>query len=294
MFSQATNATQRYRLSLAGPRDELGQPASLAGRYDGSEAFSAKLWPGDDIAAVATLDAQWDDSLPGNPHDQDRPVVLLTVTADALVGVTPGVYRCQVLILPASEVWSDLFEVRPAPGTATALPAYCTLQDCQRVAPWLGEIEEISPLIQTNLAEQRQEARRWTDMLLQRHYRGERWYGNADRPLETSLDHLFWGIRRTGRDSTTLQGWLDDDRLVLTTASGRQLVRANAYYAVAEALKPQIGAKGDVSYQQLAAICRGEAERIVRGLTVEVDTSDPADGIGDVPIDLSSVDVIPC
>ena len=97
---------------------------------------------------------------------------------------------------------------------------------------------------------------------------------------------------RSGRSDVQLQEWLDDDRLVTTGPTGRAIVRWNALHALAEVLEPQVGQKGEESYQTLARRYRRKAAALLPTIAAEVDTTDPADGQGDVVIDLGTVDTL--
>ncbi len=263
-------------------RDETG--VAIANTYDGTEPLSLALWAGEDQAAA---------SLPGSTvawlSAAAGTVTLRLAQADTAT-LAEGAYRLRVRMTDGSDL-VDCYEARltvtAAPGTATAPAVYCSYREVQDVlAGWVGQLQDDSDL--AGYLDARAEARREFDRLLQRHYRGDRTWRR-----QTTLDHLLDGTTtpyRSGKDSATLQGYLDDDGLILTTACGYAVRHWCAMYAAALVLDRLVGAGDRTPYQAQAARLRQRCNDLAASLCVEVDTND--DGVGDLTIDLSVIDCL--
>jgi hypothetical protein len=127
--------------------------------------------------------------------------------------------------------------------------------------------------MQSDLAEQRNEAREWWDSLLQRH--SPKKSGSFDPNFRAGLGRNPW-----------LQDQLDADHLIVT----RQIRRANALYAISLLLDCQVGSRDKTSYQVLAHQYRAAADDMAKTITAEIDTNDDAQG--DVVIDMSQVPLL--
>jgi hypothetical protein len=256
--------------------------------YLGSETVTATVWPGGDMPETFAPSLTWEDP------DGQPPTLILAVDGDDTAELDAGDYFLQVTIDGSSRTIGR-FRLLATPGEGTAHPAYCTYSDMRRRAgAWLDNLLENSDL--SGFLLERAEARQWFDHLLQRH---------NPRPIyrSTTLDHLlpsWWGGGGQGRHDVTLQGWLDDDRLILTTPAGRRIVEANACYALYLACRGQITMEADDVYSRRARSFRSEAENIARGITAEIDTTytavdeeaDPivyvGDGVADLLVDLGT------
>lgn len=258
---QATNATREYGLVLAGPGG-----SSLAGLFDGSETFAAKIWAGDDQATGATLSAAWQ----AGQDFATAPtlVVVLTVARAAIEALPPGRYYLQVILGPGVH---DVHVVPPgttieltaAPGSGEAVPVYVSRQELLDECPWIEQVQGIED--QAGFAEQRGKAREWTDAAIQAAYRGG--IGGDD------WQDLVWGPGQGGTNPW-LQARLDADALVLTTPHGKRIRTANAQYAIARVLRHQVGAREKTSYQALAQEFARLAERTLRGAVAEILAAD--------------------
>lgn len=265
-------------------RDAGGDPVTT---YTSAATLAATVWPGDDRLASFSPTAAWTDAPAGT--------LTLTFAAAHTAALEPGEYPVLLAItaggLTAQQVVATL-RIRSAPGTAVAPPVYGTYDEMLVYAPWLGRLQAASD--QAGFREQRARARTWLDSLIQRHWRGDRGYSGGGS-LDTSLDALYEGgrARRWGAISRTLQAWLDADRLVRTGPTGAQIKECVAKKAIASVCAPQLGSPDkETSYQQLAVRFQREAEALAGCLTVEIDTSTPADGIGDIVVDLGTADIL--
>ncbi|HWE39524.1 MAG TPA: hypothetical protein VG406_23445 [Isosphaeraceae bacterium] len=251
--------------------------------YSAADVLTARVWAGGGQPTLATPAVAW--------APQGPPYYQVTLAASQAAALGPGQWYCLVTVALAGtttsqEAFDGVLVVTDAPGTATAPRVYCGRVDMVRIAPWIESVGASGQ--QAGFADERGVARDFTETLLQRHYRGNRWF-----PRQGTLDHLLdgvLGLYRPGRQDVTLQGWLDAGGLILAGPTGTQVVRANAYLALAEVLEPLIGDRGKTSYQALAARFRARGEEILINLTPEIDTD--GDGKADVVIELGNVDVL--
>jgi hypothetical protein len=258
--------------------DDLGQPVS----YLSADTPSAQFWAGDSTANLFTPTVAWINPTAGS--------VRVSWLAAAVASITPGDYTLRVRVTTAAtsviiERWRGSVRLAAGPGSQTNPAAYHTYSDMLQWAPWLEDLASRSG--RSGFALQRGEARVWMDRLIQRHYRA------PSDVRDDSLDHIYDGLRRrrTGADDPTLQGYLDDDLLILTGPQGKAVIKACALYASALVAQAQIGAGDDSEvYQKRAVMLFGMADDAVATLTVLIDTDD--DNVGDLAIDLSMVDVI--
>jgi hypothetical protein len=279
---QTLDTTRDYLLTLSHPDERQ----SLAGVFTGDETMEGTIWAGEDQAELASFSAGWAGSIDGNPTSLPNPVVGMTVTAGAISSLSPGVYEFRVTIPEtATEIYRGQIDLRAGPGTATAPSTYCSVKALLDVAPEIANLQAVNDT--AGFADQRQTARDMFDALLQSHYRA----GGAN--TQTTLDHLLDGGTsfRTGANDATLQAWLDDDRLVLTTPDGRMIVRWNALTTAWLILKREMGGRGE-EYRDRARSYKREADALAACITAEIDTTTTADGVGDIYISLACHDTL--
>ena len=280
--SQAINTTRERGLELSG----IGG-ASLLGKFDGTETFSAKLWAGDDRSPAATLTAAWDPDLASNPAGVAKPRVKLTIASSAVASCTPGTYYLQVLINPGTDnvpVLPDgsTYELTPGPGTGTIGTAYCTLDQCRKFVPWIDQAIAKHPAVQLDLAELRYEARCWVDEVALARARRilERQAIRHDpvewvEPITPTSGVDFgpqWGV--SVYPDTTLRTQLEAiedslaaDRLVLSPA----VVRAAAYRTAFLVCDPLYGTQEDQTpWQKRAAVSLERSKRLLAATTLVV------------------------
>lgn len=280
--SQAVNTTRRRGLDLSG----IGG-ASLAGTFDGSETFSAVLWAGDNRAPAATLLAEWDPSLAGNPATVAHPRVRLTVSKDAVGSCTPGTYYLQVLLDPDGQAIPILpegstYELSPGPGSGVIGTSYVTLDQCKRFTPWLAQAFAKDPTLQADLAEQLYEARCWVDevamararrILEKQMTRHEPVVTVAPVTISSGVDFgPEWGV--SIYPDTTLEAQLEGiadalaaDGMVIDSA----VRRATAYRTAFLVCDPLYGTQQDQTpWQKRAAISRERSSRLLACTTLKV------------------------
>jgi len=242
----------------------------------------AKVWPGDDRAPILTI--------AGDATDAATGYFAVTFAADDTASVAEGLYRYQVLATEGGTtvtVFDGRIRISGIPGTATAPTTYCSFEDMKRLAPWIEDLADADE-DQAGFAEQRGEARKWLDVLAQKHYRVP---GIGNR--QTSLDHLLGYGDTVGDRDATLQGWLDDDRLILDD----DVVRACAHYAIAEVCTGKLtpGTVGSgAGYSQFAAYHRAQARGKASTLALRLDTTETPDGECDVVIRLGTTNTWYC
>jgi hypothetical protein len=253
--------------------------SAITGTFTGSEALAASVWAGDDQAALFAPTAAWLSATNGT--------VTLSVSASDSATLIPGARYHVQLTVGTRRVRVGWLSVLPSPGTGTAARVYCTLDEVLALAPgWVSSLQETDDL--SGLAEQRAKARKWTDGVIQAHYRRD-----TSVPRQDSLDHLLYGTGyRYPVHDVQLQTWLDDDRLILTTPTGERIKSANAYYTLHLICEGQIGRDGDDTFRRLSARYRSMAGNELSQCTAEIDTTTVKDGVGDLFIDLSVVDRI--
>lgn len=265
-------------------RDALGAAVTS---YTGSATLAATCWPGDDRPAAFAPTATWLDAAAGT-------IALGCAAADTAT-LDPGDYPVLLAITASGRTAKQVvatLRILAAPGSGTAPAVYGSYDELLRYAPWLARLKADSD--QAGFAEQRARARTWFDSLIQRHWRGDRGYYGGQSP-DDSLDYLYDRGRpyRTGAISTTLQGWLDAGRLVLTGPTGAAIRECVARKAIALVCAPQLGSPDkETSYQALARRFAREADALASQITAEIDTTPTPDGVGDLAIDLSASDVL--
>jgi hypothetical protein len=238
--------------------------------FTGAATLAAEVWAGDDQAVLFAPGASWADAAAGRvtlAFGRDDTADLAAGDYAVMLTVTAGGYQRKRRVAT--------LRVLSSPGTAEALATYCGAEDLRRVCAWIDELQADTD--QAGFAEARAEAREWTDQVVQAH-----------APASAGAGHRMegaWMTRGAGRDAW-LRAQLDAGRLVVTPS----VRRANALYAVGLVLLPQVGQRGETSYQALAARYLGMAEDLLLTLEVELDTD--GDGEADYAIPLQYVDVV--
>lgn len=280
-YEAAAGVARDIDVTLADP--DTGEAYS-ASRWASGDTLTAACWRGDDQASSFVPTAAWVSAAAGT--------IRVTIAAASTTSLASGRYLIRVTATDVSdsnrvfEVWRANLDLISSPGSGTTPDVYGTYDDMRRVAgAWLADLQE-SGSDQTGFAEQRGSARAWMDGIIQRHYRRDTGVSRQD-----NLDHLLSapGVRY-GEHDVTLQDWLDDDRLVLTTPAGKRIVDCVSRYAVALVCEAQISGKPDDVWKDRARTFRARAANDVRTITAEIDTTTVADGVGDLVIDLGVTD----
>lgn len=253
---------------------QTGYDTAVTSVFTGADTLVASVWPGDNITESFAPTMAWVVAASGT--------ATLTITGASTAALAAGVYRLSVWVTVSGAkylIHEGTLTLTAVAASGTQGTVYCTLDDMKRE---FAQVESIAGKSdQSGFREQRAEARAWYDSIILRHYSGQQTIVSQTR---FSVDNSPW--QRTGLEDPTIRGYLDDDMLLVTT----QVKRANALYACSRICAAQITADGSNEYHNLAARFLRQAENIVATTTAELDTD--ADGVGDIPIDLGSIDVL--
>lgn len=295
---QPLGTSRVYRITLAG-----AEGSSLAGHFDGSETFTARLWPGGSYPTAATLSAAWAtqnaDGTPlvGNPASLAKPILLLTVAADAIAGLDPVTYQLEVRADPDELLHRGSIRLEASPG-AVALPrVYCTLADLLAECSWIERAESLADARAANFLPEIAQASRWVeDQAMARWRRANEDQARRHGPVAYVAPIVptagvdagpWWGdsaipdtTLRTAEDA--FAALLDDVGLMAGHPADRgRLARVVALEALALALDDQVGPVpgAETTMQMMADQYRKRRARLMPGLVLRVDAD--ADGVAD-------------
>lgn len=258
---QGTQAV--YQIALL---DANGDPITS---YTASDSLSAEVWPGDDQSTIFTPSVEWIDATAGT-------LKLSFATADTS-SIDPGKYKAVVYITVAGQdpvaAWYGLVDILAAPGSATLPKTYGSYEDMLVYALWIKDLPNAD--FATGFVENRAEARRWLDTVIQRHYRS--FFGV---PKSDGTAYYAYPMLNIGQDKV-LKDWLDADYLMLTD----QVREVVAKRAIGSVLTQLYGPTQEGSaYQQEGRKFLAEADSLVKSMVAQLDLNN--DGFGDVMIDL--------
>jgi hypothetical protein len=253
--------------------------------YAGTEAITANFWAGDETAPIADVAAaSWLSAAAGT--------VTVAIAGSATAPLVPGTYDLE-LVIAGRSVWRGQVNLEPAPGSTAGRTAKVTLRHLRKHYRAIDKVLGNQLMADDPTAlEARADAWDWFTDLLHRHYRGSGtpwsdtsfgpWiYGAAGNPYGTAV------LRRDGRRSAELQGWLDAGGLDLTTP----VLDAMAFYALAQLLGGMVSGGDDKQgYASMACRFAAKAEARVQSLTAEIDTN--GDSINDITITLGLADTL--
>lgn len=253
--------------------------------YTGTETIVANFWAGDSTAPIASVvTPTWDSAAAGT--------IILAVSGAATADLEPGTYDLELLI-GGRPVWRGQISLEPAPGTGTGRTAKVTLRHLRKFYRAVDKVLANQLMADDPTAlEARADAWDWWCDLLHRHYRlsGTPWSDTSFGPLVFGVAGNPYGtavLRRDGRRSAELQGWLDAGRLDLTTPT----LDAMASYALAQLLGGMVsGGEDKQGYAALAARFAGRAEAIACTVAAEIDSD--GDGTNDLVIRLDVADTL--
>jgi hypothetical protein len=257
-FDLDIGTAKTLRITL---RDAAG---AVCTDYDGTQALTALVWPGDDRAAAFAPTAAWI-----TPGEGRVDVVILSAQSSLL---DEGEYRLLLTLDDAGEpvpAYLATIGAIAAAGSAVAPPAYARYADLLDVAPSLRTNADADT--QAGYAEDLGLAREWFDGLMQAHCTG----GGMTRQM-AALYGTGWSPV-----SDLLQTWLDDDRLVVTA----RIRRCCAKYAACQACKRLVTTDPADAYRRLAQDYEVDALMDARAI---VATLKDAGGTILMRIDLSS------
>jgi hypothetical protein len=243
--------------------------------FDGTETLSATVGLGIDQPALLSPSVAW---LNGTGW-QTAAFVVTFQDADAL-GMVPGEYVMQVKagkLGRTATLFTGYLPVQQVTGSTPALPTYGSLDDMRLYCAWIDRLEH--PNKRAQFVRERNRARTWFDLLLQRHFRASG-YGIS------TIGYPIGGIGpfRTGGTNTWLQQQLDANTLMITDDIREVLAKK----ALAFALEYQIGSHEGTAYQTLAGWFHFDADNLAIQTTPALDLS--GSGWPELVIDLSTAD----
>jgi hypothetical protein len=249
--------------------------------FDGTETLSATVGLGLDQPAILTPSVAWGSSGAGW---QTATFVVAFNNADTTASLTPpGEYVLQVKAAKSGRtatLFTGYLPILQVGGTATALPTYCSLDDMRVYFADIDKLEH--PSRRAQFVKERNRARTWFDLLLQRHFRASG-YGIS------TIGYPIGGIGpyRTGGTNTWLQQQLDADYLMVSDDIRECLAKK----ALGFTLEYQFGGQQETSYQEMAAAFHAEADMYLAPMiTAGIDINQ--DGWPDLVIDLSTADAL--
>lgn len=266
-FKQRQGTTETWTITLG--RDD-GTPLA----YTGAEAPAFRLWPGEGWPTALAVPGAW------NPAPN---AVDVTIRGSDLASVEVGEYLAELIFDDGAGGigWSGRFAVEPAPSGpgGTPLRTYCGRADLLAEFPDAARYRRESDGL--NFERQRAEAARWLEDALHARYRPGASYDWS--PAAASHRARIWWPTGTPGRSAVLERWLAEGRLVVND----HVRRACAFHSLGLILARQFAAGHEESVQRkLGRQYLARAESELKTLVVEIDTSSPPDGRGDLSIDL--------
>lgn len=262
-----------------------------------SDAYTWKIWPGDDQASLATGSGT---IRTATGSEAAGFYVDATITTANATTCGVGTFRIVVVKNPGTDdvvVYDDSIKFTSAPGSSAALPTYCTYSDLEARQSWVGTLLDIDDT-QAGFAEQRNRARQWLESQIIARVEA----------IEESQSSRHWPILRVdpivptdGVDAgpgwgpsilpdttimaqvAVLQGDLDADKLMTGAIDNGQVVDITAWYTLYLIARPQAaGASTDKDWSGWARDCRSSAIRACSSWTALIDTN--SDGVPDYKI----------
>lgn len=228
----------------------------------GTEPLSAVVWPGGAREPSFPLIPTWQDAASG--------LTLVTIPSTLTVDLTPQTYTVECTITDGvgpRRYYAGWLEITPSPDTESEPPSYCTYQDLLDYAAWIPDLQAESD--QAGFARQRGRAREWLDEVILSRY-----------GPDTSGSYLM-GMPPplvSSAPSAWLRDQLAADHLIVR-GPVREIAAKRALYLICS---PQLGKRGEYSYQDLARRYERETEELVKLLWAEIDTD--GDGLADVTV----------
>lgn len=243
---------------------EQSQPVTT---YTDADTLTATVWAGADQPALFFPTVTWVNSALGT--------VRIAFLGTDTQGLDPGQYTLRLMVNTVA-VPDNYLVLEASPGVAGAYTSYCSHRDMLDYLPSVDTLQDSKDT--EGYARQRQRARTWTDNLIQRNRANAAGFGTLG--LGGPTIYGFWsGWYQQGQDDPILQGYLDDDQLIVTPT----LVEMNAKKALSFVCLAQIGLdEKSTTWQRLGEYFKGEADRLACCYTAMIDRN--ADGFSDITI----------
>ena len=229
------------------------------GMFSGSEAITAVVWPGDDRSVSATLTVTWNTA----------PNVLVQFPLATMQALSVGWYDGMVKLADDSrDLIAFRLQVESGPGSATAAKVYCSYQDLLSELPWIGKLAETLQ-DQNGFAETRGEARDWINSIIL-NASACSFYG-----LRSYQDRWDWNFSSSATSfDSAVKAALDADQLMLTTDTGKQIVKAAVYKSLATILGRAVGMQGNNELLRMSREYQSKADGKILVCIAELDTDD--------------------
>lgn len=266
----------RKRLGVAGASEAVqlktesanGGFVDLTNKYDGTEAITCTIWPGDDREVTTTLPVTWDSGPLGQIRIAFPQATMATLEATWYSG-----------LVTLADLTAELAEFRvvaeAGPGSATAPKVYHSYKDLLDEAPWAAKLADRLK-DQSGFAEVAAESRRWVDAAILKAVPTLYW-GLTGTPWARS------GYLRAGLydpygslglgDDPTIAAALDADQLILTTATGRRFVQAAVYKTLSVICRRAVGMTADNDLLTLSKEYQDMADKKLASCVAEIDTN---------------------
>jgi hypothetical protein len=251
------------------------------GIFLASDVLTAKVWSGSNETPLLTPTASWISAANATYQvtlqDADSSSLAYGIYYLQAYATRAGTPPRTTALLPRG----SSLEIIAAATTGTPRPTYITITDLRKIAPWIDDLQV--PDSHEGFDDPCADSRDWVDELILRNYRG----GNVSLLgfHGFALDAWFsGGGRRTSLTNRWLFACLAANQLLVTP----RVKNVCAYYALSRICESMI-TKGGM-YAMLAARYRLEAESLVASTTFEIDLN--ADGMGEVPISMSSTNTL--
>lgn len=245
-----------------------------------SDTLTANMFAGDNQPSLFSPTTTWVDAPTAKYHVQFN-------DADT-TSFDTAIYKLIIKVTRAGRsgvIGNISLSILPNIGVALALPVYCKIADMLMYAPWLQKLQDETSDY-AGFASQRNAARTWLENIIQKHFRL-----NAGTGLTTFGNSVVsFGPRRLGGDNQILQGYLDQNKLMIQPP--KRVIEMTAKYAIALVCQAQITnaeARGNL-WQQRADWFFSEAQNLVLAYTAEVDIN--GDGYPEYTIACGTTDAL--
>jgi hypothetical protein len=276
-ITQILGSTRRWKLTAAANRKPLTNV------FTSSDTLSAAVWPGGSQAALFHPDVAWIDATAGT--------IQLTILASQLASasIEPQQYMLRVFVTPAGDgeprdIYYGPIRFLPVDGSGSAETSIASYAD---VLSWSSDVAKLQTedTDLSGFADQRNRAMQTFIQEVLRRYSprlgGSRRFRSADGT--TSGPYLVYATSPDGTPPPSrdqVAAWLNTPgRLVLN----EDVIEANARLAAAIIYGTSPG-QANV-YQQMADKERALARAAIQRAIIDIDTSQPADGVADIRID---------
>jgi hypothetical protein len=259
-------------------RDSEGNDALI---FLPSDTLASVLWAGDDQAPLLTPRTAWVNATTG----------VFTVSFDNpdSLSLSEGIYRIQSKATRTGRsavIFDGTINIGDTFGADLPRPTYCTIDDLRTLAPWVEDIQDFSGQGH-GFVDECADARNWLDENILRNWRGN--YIGAFGYHSLALASWQWaGPRRSLFANQWLLNYLNQNTLMLTTPTGKRLVRACAWYAISQICQSNISRGKE--YISRAHMALHQAETLLVCSSAELDID--GNGTPEIVVNFSSASTL--